>query len=100
MAGAPISISPTIFSLAPSIADSSTIARPSTWHRRWAPIGSLTAPSLLSDLAIGSELNPVTCVILILAAGLAGQAAGQDSEFALGRQYYAEGEFGKAAAHF
>jgi tetratricopeptide (TPR) repeat protein len=38
--------------------------------------------------------------ILILAASFRGQAAGEQSELAAGRSYYAEGEFKKASAHF
>jgi tetratricopeptide (TPR) repeat protein len=40
------------------------------------------------------------CSILILLIGLGGQAAGQGSELAIGRAYYTDGEFKKAAAHF
>ena len=39
-------------------------------------------------------------LVLAMLACLGGQAAGQQSEFATGRAYYAEGEFRKAAAHF
>ena len=39
-------------------------------------------------------------LVLMLLAGFGGQAASQQSEFATGRAYYAEGEFRKAAAHF
>ena len=42
----------------------------------------------------------LTCVILMVFAGLGDQAAGKGSEFASGREYYGEAEFGKAAAHF
>lgn len=38
--------------------------------------------------------------VILLFAGLGGAAVGQPSEFAIGRAYYAEGEFRKAAAHF
>src|ERR1700682_3415418 len=38
--------------------------------------------------------------VLILLAVLGSEAAGQESEFATGRAYYAEGEFKKAVAHF
>ena len=40
------------------------------------------------------------CSILILLIALGGQAAGQGSELAIGRAYYTDGEFKKAAAHF
>ncbi len=39
-------------------------------------------------------------LVLVMLACLGGQAAGQQSEFAAGRAYYAQGEFRKAAAHF
>jgi tetratricopeptide (TPR) repeat protein len=39
-------------------------------------------------------------LILALFAGIQGRAASEGSEFAVGRQYYMEGEFKKAAAHF
>src|SRR5258705_5707402 len=39
-------------------------------------------------------------LVLVMLACLGGQAAGQQSEFATGRAYYAEGEFRKATAHF
>jgi len=38
--------------------------------------------------------------LLISLAGLSAAAAGRHSEFAIGRAYYLEGEFKKAAAHF
>jgi len=38
--------------------------------------------------------------ILILLAVLGSEAAGQKSEFATGREYYVDGEFKKAVAHF
>ena len=38
--------------------------------------------------------------VLILLAVLGSEAAGQESEFAIGRAYYTEGEFKKAVAHF
>jgi len=38
--------------------------------------------------------------LLISLAGLSAAAAGRQSEFAIGRAYYLEGEFKKAAAHF
>src|ERR1700676_5277459 len=38
--------------------------------------------------------------ILIVFAGLASAAVGQQPEFAIGRAYYLDGEFKKAAAHF
>lgn len=38
--------------------------------------------------------------VLILLGALGSEAAGQESEFAAGRAYYAEGEFKKAVAHF
>jgi len=38
--------------------------------------------------------------LLISLAGLSSAAAGRQSEFAIGRAYYMEGEFKKAAAHF
>jgi len=38
--------------------------------------------------------------ILMLLGRLCWAAAGQESEYATGREYYAEGEFRKAAAHF
>jgi tetratricopeptide (TPR) repeat protein len=37
---------------------------------------------------------------ILLTAALGIDAAGQQSEFAIGRAYYSEGEFKKAAAHF
>jgi tetratricopeptide (TPR) repeat protein len=39
-------------------------------------------------------------LILMLLAAFGGRASSQQSEFAIGREYYAEGEFKKAAAHF
>jgi tetratricopeptide (TPR) repeat protein len=39
-------------------------------------------------------------LILMLLAGFGARASSQQSEFAIGREYYAEGEFKKAAAHF
>ena len=44
-------------------------------------------------------MKPILIVPIVL-AGFGGQAAGQASEFAAGRAYYAGGEFGRAAAHF
>jgi tetratricopeptide (TPR) repeat protein len=45
------------------------------------------------------SMNLNLCALILLAA-LGGKAAGQRSEFAIGRAYYTEGEFKKAAAHF
>jgi len=39
-------------------------------------------------------------IVLILLAGFGREAAGQQSEFAIGRAWYTEGEFKKAATHF
>jgi len=52
-----------------------------------------------STLARGKSMKLKMAAILLTAAfGIA--AAGQQSEFAIGRAYYSEGEFKKAAAHF
>ena len=42
----------------------------------------------------------LTLIVLMLLAVPGGKAADQQSEFAIGRAYYTEGEFKKAVAHF
>jgi tetratricopeptide (TPR) repeat protein len=49
---------------------------------------------------LGAKPVKLNLCVLILLGGLGGEAAAQRSEFAMGRDYYTEGEFKKAAAHF
>ncbi|SPF53416.1 hypothetical protein SBA4_560017 [Candidatus Sulfopaludibacter sp. SbA4] len=55
------------------------------------------APALPDGRAMTMKLN---FIIPVLLAVLSGPATGQQSEFAIGRAWYTEGEFKKAAAHF
>jgi tetratricopeptide (TPR) repeat protein len=52
------------------------------------------------SLTIGEEIMRLNLLILIPLASFLGQAAAQQSELAIGRAFYTEGEFKKAAAHF